>query len=174
MRSALHSFCRRGIVMVFVTVVASVFGLEVAAQTPIVMKLGTVNPSDCPRNTAAYEFAKVLGRSQREESRSRSIPTTNSPGAKEQPLKAFKWERSMWRRSAVPRSAACLSRSTCRWTFRSSGSAGNRSGRSWTGRSVRICSREWRPGASRASASAAAGDSDTCSRTSDPFTPLKT
>lgn len=31
------------------------------AQTPLVMKLGTVNPGDSPRNIAAYEFAKVLG-----------------------------------------------------------------------------------------------------------------
>lgn len=61
MHSTLQSFCRRGIVLVCVTVVACVFGLEAAAQTPIVMKLGTVNPSDCPRNTAAYEFARVLG-----------------------------------------------------------------------------------------------------------------
>ncbi|MDH4266046.1 MAG: TRAP transporter substrate-binding protein [Deltaproteobacteria bacterium] len=61
MSRTLNRFCRRGIVMVWVTVVACFFGLEAAAQTPIVMKLGTVNPGDCPRNTAAYEFAKVLG-----------------------------------------------------------------------------------------------------------------
>jgi len=57
----LHHFCQRSILMVCVTVVACFFGLEAAAQTPMVMKLGTVNPGDCPRNTASYEFAKVLG-----------------------------------------------------------------------------------------------------------------
>jgi tripartite ATP-independent transporter DctP family solute receptor len=36
-------------------------GMEAAAQAPIVMKIGTVNPGDSPRNIAAYEFAKVLG-----------------------------------------------------------------------------------------------------------------
>ena len=61
MRSILCGFFRRGIVVVCVMAVACLFGIEAAAQAPIVMKLGTVNPSDCPRNTAAYEFAKVLG-----------------------------------------------------------------------------------------------------------------
>ena len=61
MRGTLHGFFGRGIVMVCITVVACVFGMEAAAQAPMVLKLGTVNPSDCPRNTAAYEFAKVLG-----------------------------------------------------------------------------------------------------------------
>ena len=167
MRSTLHSFCRRGIVLVCATVVACVFGLEVAAQTPIVMKLGTVNPGDSPRNIAAYEFAKVLARSQAGESRSRSISTTNSPGVKERPSKAFNLERSMWRRSAAPPSAACSSRSTFRLTFPLYGRAANKSGRSWTARSVRTCSREWRPGAPRGYALGAAGDLDTCSRTSD-------
>ncbi len=36
MHSTLQSFCRRGIVMVCVMVFACVFGLEAAAQTPIV------------------------------------------------------------------------------------------------------------------------------------------
>ena len=61
MSSTLHRFCRRSIVMVGVMAVACLFGFEAAAQAPLVMKLGTVNPGDCPRNTAAYEFAKVLG-----------------------------------------------------------------------------------------------------------------
>ena len=60
MSRTLHRFCR-GIVLVGVMVVACVFGFEAAAQTPMVMKLGTVNPGDCPRNTAAYELSKVLG-----------------------------------------------------------------------------------------------------------------
>lgn len=61
MSCTLHRFCRLGILTVWVTVGACFFGLEAAAQTPIVMKLGTVNPGDCPRNTASYELAKVLG-----------------------------------------------------------------------------------------------------------------
>lgn len=61
MRGTFNGFFGRGIVMVCITVVACVFGMEASAQAPIVFKLGTVNPSDCPRNTAAYEFAKVLG-----------------------------------------------------------------------------------------------------------------
>jgi TRAP-type C4-dicarboxylate transport system substrate-binding protein len=31
------------------------------AQTPIVMKVATVNAGESPRNSAAYEFAKVVG-----------------------------------------------------------------------------------------------------------------
>jgi tripartite ATP-independent transporter DctP family solute receptor len=31
------------------------------AQAPLVMKVATVNAGDSPRNTAAYEFAKVIG-----------------------------------------------------------------------------------------------------------------
>jgi tripartite ATP-independent transporter DctP family solute receptor len=31
------------------------------AQTPLVMKIGTVNAGESPRNLAAYEFAKVVG-----------------------------------------------------------------------------------------------------------------
>ena len=61
MSRTFYRFCRRGIVLVGVMVVACVFGFEAAAQTPMVMKLGTVNPGDCPRNTAAYELSKVLG-----------------------------------------------------------------------------------------------------------------
>ena len=61
MHGTLHGFFGRGIVMVCIMGVACVFGMEAAAQAPIVFKLGTVNPSDCPRNTAAYEFSKVLG-----------------------------------------------------------------------------------------------------------------
>lgn len=34
-------------------------GLTVEAQAPLVLKLGTVNPGESPRNLAAYEFARV-------------------------------------------------------------------------------------------------------------------
>ena len=61
MRSSSRPFCHRTIAFICAVVVSGVFWVPADAQTPIIMKLGTVNPSDCPRNTAAYEFAKVLG-----------------------------------------------------------------------------------------------------------------
>jgi tripartite ATP-independent transporter DctP family solute receptor len=61
MRGALQGFIGRGIVVVCIAAVACAFGIEARAQGPMVLKLATVNPGDCPRNTAAYEFAKVLG-----------------------------------------------------------------------------------------------------------------
>jgi len=48
-----------GIVMAGVMVGLAFLRGEVAAQAPIVVKLGTVNPGESPRNLAANEFAKV-------------------------------------------------------------------------------------------------------------------
>jgi len=48
-----------GIVVAGVMVGVAFLRPEVSAQAPIVMKLGTVNPGESPRNLAANEFAKV-------------------------------------------------------------------------------------------------------------------
>ncbi len=61
MRATLQGVFGRGILIICMAAVACAFGFEARAQAPMVWKLGTVNPGDCPRNTAAYEFAKVLG-----------------------------------------------------------------------------------------------------------------
>src|SRR4030042_272478 len=61
MDTRLRTFCRRMTTLVGAVIVSGVFWLQSDAQTPIVMKLGTVNPGDSPRNIAAYEFAKVAG-----------------------------------------------------------------------------------------------------------------
>ena len=61
MDSSLRAFCRRMTTLTCAVIVSGVCWLQADAQTPIVMKLGTVNPGDSPRNIAAYEFAKVAG-----------------------------------------------------------------------------------------------------------------
>jgi tripartite ATP-independent transporter DctP family solute receptor len=58
MRSAVSGFS--WVIAAAVTMGGLAWG-EAFAQSPVVLKLGTVNPADCPRNTAAAEFAKVLG-----------------------------------------------------------------------------------------------------------------
>ncbi len=59
MRSSLRTSCRRAITVVCAVVVSGVLWLPADAQTPLVMKLGTVNPGDSPRNISANEFARV-------------------------------------------------------------------------------------------------------------------
>src|SRR5258708_38967706 len=53
--------CSLVAVLVLVAMVLALAGLwpSAEAQAPLVLKLGTVNPGESPRNLAAYEFARV-------------------------------------------------------------------------------------------------------------------
>jgi len=59
MRSRFNTYGRLTVTFACAVVVLGVFWLHADAQAPIVMKLGTVNPGESPRNVAAYEFARV-------------------------------------------------------------------------------------------------------------------
>lgn len=59
MRSSVRAYGPRALAIASAVVVLSTFCLQAEAQTPLVMKLGTVNPGDSPRNIAAYEFARL-------------------------------------------------------------------------------------------------------------------
>jgi len=59
MQNTLRTHCRRVVAIASAVIVLGAFWLRAEAQTPMVMKLGTVNPGDSPRNIAAYEFARL-------------------------------------------------------------------------------------------------------------------
>lgn len=61
MESRFGVLCRGVATLVCALITSGIPCSQTDAQTPIVMKLGTVNPGDSPRNIAAYEFAKVAG-----------------------------------------------------------------------------------------------------------------
>lgn len=60
MQSTLRTYCCRAVAIASAVAVLGAFWLRAEAQTPMVMKLGTVNPGDSPRNIAAYEFARLV------------------------------------------------------------------------------------------------------------------
>ncbi len=60
MQTKVRSFCRWAVTIACAVAVLGGFWPCAQAQTPMVMKLGTVNPGDSPRNIAAYEFARLL------------------------------------------------------------------------------------------------------------------
>ncbi len=65
MQTNVRSCCRWAVAVAGAVAVLGGFWPCAQAQTPMIMKLGTVNPGDSPRNIAAYEFAKLLGEKSR-------------------------------------------------------------------------------------------------------------
>jgi TRAP-type C4-dicarboxylate transport system substrate-binding protein len=60
MRTSVRSHCVIATVLA-VTVLGAGWLAQALAQAQIVMKVATVNAGESPRNSAAYEFAKVVG-----------------------------------------------------------------------------------------------------------------
>ena len=60
MQTKARIFCRWAVAVASAVAVLGGFWPCAQAQTPLVMKLGTVNPGDSPRNIAAYEFSRLL------------------------------------------------------------------------------------------------------------------